>query len=417
MRTITTALLVFATLLGVAQSSLIVYSPEGKKFNVMLNGVDETQSPQSNVEMHSLQPARYAMRITMEENGQVIEKSVYLEDNMEYRMEIKDKSKSGLSKGMRHVNAFLEQKEVEEEAPAEYVVRLVSQRELAGAPAPTYTEHPTTTTTVQTTVGTNTTTSHSQSESVSVSMNVSPTGASVSTTTTSTQSGGGTATSSNSVPAGGEISAQLQGQTIVLGDGRVINWKYTNISGMVGSEIEMKVPVQAQVTISYDGKQAFKSEVPFVYREKDFKKFDAYFKLSVVEANGTTWSVKMPHKKNNKVLLYSITGGGGQAVSATSSGCLAPMDPAAFSDAKGSIESKTFDDSKVQLAKQVAKSNCLSAEQVKQIMMLFTYEDDRLDFAKFAYPFTFDKGNYYKVNDAFEFELTIDELNEWLERQ
>jgi hypothetical protein len=49
-------------------------------------------------------------------------------------------------------------------------------------------------------------------------------------------------------------------------------------------------------------------------------------------------------------------------------------------------------------------------------MLLFTFENNRLDFAKFAYAYTFDTGNYYLVNDAFTFETSIDELNAYISR-
>jgi hypothetical protein len=47
-------------------------------------------------------------------------------------------------------------------------------------------------------------------------------------------------------------------------------------------------------------------------------------------------------------------------------------------------------------------------------MMLFSFEGTRLDFAKFAYGRTYDIGNYYMVNDAFTFETSIDELNDYI---
>jgi hypothetical protein len=50
-----------------------------------------------------------------------------------------------------------------------------------------------------------------------------------------------------------------------------------------------------------------------------------------------------------------------------------------------------------------------------KVMMTFDFEASKLDFAKYAYDFTYDQGNYYVVNDAFGFELTIDELNDYLE--
>ena len=96
-------------------------------------------------------------------------------------------------------------------------------------------------------------------------------------------------------------------------------------------------------------------------------------------------------------------------------GCNYPMTDSDFNEAKQSVKSKTFEDSKLQIAKQIAKANCLLASQVKQIMKLFDYEESKLDFAKYAYKYTYDLNNYYKVNDAFEYELTIEELDKYIE--
>lgn len=95
--------------------------------------------------------------------------------------------------------------------------------------------------------------------------------------------------------------------------------------------------------------------------------------------------------------------------------CPGPMASHEFSSAKGSIESKTFEDDKLRIAKQVTKNNCLSSSQVAQVMGLFTFEDSRVEFAKYAYDFVYDSNNYYKVNDAFEFSFSIDELDEYIE--
>ncbi|MEI6767029.1 MAG: DUF4476 domain-containing protein [Bacteroidota bacterium] len=98
-------------------------------------------------------------------------------------------------------------------------------------------------------------------------------------------------------------------------------------------------------------------------------------------------------------------------------GCAWPMAGTDFDAAKKSITSKTFEDSKLTVAKQIVGANCITAAQVKEVMLLFSFEDTRLQFAKFAYPYTYDQGNYFKVNDAFSFESTIDELNEFLNTQ
>jgi hypothetical protein len=95
-------------------------------------------------------------------------------------------------------------------------------------------------------------------------------------------------------------------------------------------------------------------------------------------------------------------------------GCPWPMSPEEFYQVKGSIESKSFDDSKLIIAKQVIAANCLLCSQVKEIMLLFSFEDTRLELAKYAYGYTYDLGNYYRLNDAFTFESTIEELNQYI---
>lgn len=96
-------------------------------------------------------------------------------------------------------------------------------------------------------------------------------------------------------------------------------------------------------------------------------------------------------------------------------GCPYPMSDAEFSDAKQSISSKDFEESKMTTAKQVAGGHCFTAAQVKEVMGLFGFEDSKLTFAKFAYDHTYDIGNYYKVNDAFGFESSIDDLNHYIQ--
>ncbi len=95
-------------------------------------------------------------------------------------------------------------------------------------------------------------------------------------------------------------------------------------------------------------------------------------------------------------------------------GCPWPMNDGDFAGAKGSIQSKSFEDSKLTMAKQIFDHNCLLSSQVRDIMSIFEFEATRLDFAKYAYGRTFDIGNYYKVNDVFDFETSISDLNAYI---
>ena len=106
--------------------------------------------------------------------------------------------------------------------------------------------------------------------------------------------------------------------------------------------------------------------------------------------------------------VYSMPGYNGPV------GCPWPLSRQDFDGVKNSIASKSFDETKLTVAKQVIASNCLLSSQVKEIMALFSFEETRLDLAKYAYGYTFDIGNYYKVNDSFSFSSSIDELDAYI---
>jgi hypothetical protein len=102
---------------------------------------------------------------------------------------------------------------------------------------------------------------------------------------------------------------------------------------------------------------------------------------------------------------------------AVSEGCSTAMTPSEFESAKKSINNKSVADDKITLSKQILKANCVSVKQVLGFMQLFSFEENKLEFAKMAYPKTVDKGNYYQINDGFTYSTSIDELNTFLEQQ
>jgi hypothetical protein len=95
--------------------------------------------------------------------------------------------------------------------------------------------------------------------------------------------------------------------------------------------------------------------------------------------------------------------------------CASSMAPASFSKAKENISSNSFEDSKMTVAKQVTKANCMTAAQIVEVMGLFSFEDSKLQYAKYAYDYCYNQGDYYEVNSAFTFESSIEDLNQYLE--
>jgi inosine/xanthosine triphosphate pyrophosphatase family protein len=73
-----------------------------------------------------------------------------------------------------------------------------------------------------------------------------------------------------------------------------------------------------------------------------------------------------------------------------------------FINAKTKIISQTSDAKKLEEAKAMTDKNNLSTEQVKAIVEIFLFEENRFKYAKHAYPKTVDQDNYGLVVEALE---------------
>lgn len=88
-----------------------------------------------------------------------------------------------------------------------------------------------------------------------------------------------------------------------------------------------------------------------------------------------------------------------------------------FEDACVALKNESFDNTRLTLAKQIVSANPLSAAQVVEICKLFSFESNRLDFAKFAYPYCVDKNKYYLVNAAFSYDSSKRDLDAFIKKQ
>jgi len=85
-----------------------------------------------------------------------------------------------------------------------------------------------------------------------------------------------------------------------------------------------------------------------------------------------------------------------------------------FVKAKESLRREWFENKRLETAKQIIDQNYFTSQQVKEMVLLFTYENNRLDIAKYAYGKTVDKGNYFIMNDAFTFNSNKEKLSEYI---
>ena len=85
-----------------------------------------------------------------------------------------------------------------------------------------------------------------------------------------------------------------------------------------------------------------------------------------------------------------------------------------FAQAKESLRREWFENTRLVTAKQIIDQNYFTSQQVKEMVLLFTYENNRLEIAKYAYGKTVDKGNYFIINDAFTFNSNEEKLSEYI---
>ena len=90
------------------------------------------------------------------------------------------------------------------------------------------------------------------------------------------------------------------------------------------------------------------------------------------------------------------------------------MSPKDFDEAYAMIQHESFDDTRLAIAKQVVAYNKMTINQIAQIARLFSFESNRLDFAKFTYPYCIEKNKYYLLYDVFDHDSSKHELNEYI---
>jgi hypothetical protein len=105
------------------------------------------------------------------------------------------------------------------------------------------------------------------------------------------------------------------------------------------------------------------------------------------------------------------------AAAPANKGCVLAMSSSDFEKGKLTVSKQSFAESMMKSAKQMTKVNCMSIKQIRDIMDLFSFEESKLEYAKFAYEYCVDKKNYFQLTEAFSFSSSSDSLNEFLDAQ
>jgi hypothetical protein len=348
----------FALNASAQKSNLVFFAENGEKFTIVMNGLRYNETPQTNVRINDLMPAVYKVKAIFEDPTLgVVTKTIPLDPFLEYNFNIRPKKTTAVGKTVKgmgnQVARDLNMKDSSDVKDSDAKENYVMRFVSQTPLAMPVQQYQPAPVQQQVVVAPPPTYSPA------------PTGTVQQTTTTTVRSSGTPVQTTVVAPVGG------------------VNMSVNDPDMGVNFNMSVGVPVGGTVVTSG----------------------------GTVQQTTTTTTYGTPVQQQVVQQQYVMPGYNGPI------GCPWPMDQNAFGGAVSTINGQSFESNKLQVAKQAFASNCMTSAQVGQIMQLFSFEDSRLDFAKFAYGHTYDLGNYYQINSAFTFSSSVDELNDFIAAQ
>lgn len=397
------------------QMNAVIYSEEGEKFIVYLNGESQNDQPKANVKMQGLTSEFFQCRIDFEDASlpDFSNNNFACHQGMEVTYIIKKNKKGEYVLRYYTENPISATTSVNTDNP---------NKQFAVADDPNYEQSQ------------NSTSGNTQNTGGNVSMN---------TNTTGTTGGVGVNISANDGQNTGQVGMNISvkdgqvGMNISAKDGQNGGQVGMNISakdGQNGGQVGMNISAgdgqnggQVGMNISAgDGQNGGNVSMNMNVDGVNFgmnmnvdgadlgTTQNVNTKVTSTTTTTNTTKINGVETTNQTTTNQTTNTGNGKVVVSGNSGCSKSMDDASFAKAVQNVSSKGFDETKLSTAKQIIKANCFTSEQVKTMLSVFGFEETKLDFAKFAYDYCFDTNNYYIINDAFGFDSTIEELNEFL---
>lgn len=93
------------------------------------------------------------------------------------------------------------------------------------------------------------------------------------------------------------------------------------------------------------------------------------------------------------------------------------MDDATFTTFLTKMKDKGFDNQRLDFVKSTMKNNWFTTDQVLQMIQTFSFENNKVDFAKVIWHKTTDKGSFFKIYEAFTFSSSEKSVQEYVDAQ
>lgn len=363
-------------------ANAVVFTENGEKFTLYLNGEKQNETPQSNVKMKGLTGEFYQARVDFEDAklGDFSNNNFAVQKGVEATYMIKLNKKG------------------------EYVMRFASQSEIASTSS----------------AGSTSTAEDSEAKRIADvdDMAVEEKSQSTNTAVEIEDNNGGeevveTTTTTTAKPAGDKSGEKVAvdmnvggfnfGMNVeVSGDGDAVDMD-TNVEETTTTKTTTTTSKNGVATTTTSGSTTnTKNGVTTTTKTGGTTTGKVTTSTTIKETPAKP--VESPAKPKEDVVIVTST-----------SGCAKSMSASAFATAKKSVEDKGFDETRLSTAKTIVKANCMTAAQIKEMCDVFGFEETKLSFAKYAYDYCTDQESYYLVSETFGFSSSTDELNKYIE--
>src|SRR5690606_11601157 len=98
-------------------------------------------------------------------------------------------------------------------------------------------------------------------------------------------------------------------------------------------------------------------------------------------------------------------------------GCPWPLKDEELNEVKLKINNLSIDDRKIDVYNDFRLSKldfCITIEQLRSIIILFEYDEFKMEIVKNSYPFIYDKDNILLLEKDFSYQNSFDELKKQL---
>lgn len=151
----------------------------------------------------------------------------------------------------------------------------------------------------------------------------------------------------------------------------------------------------------------------------DLKAYTAKRQPPVVAKKENTTTTTTNNTNNNTTTTTTTNNNNTSTVSTatTTTTGPTPMTDQDFAVAKRQVEGESFESSKLRRAKQMSDANYLLCSQIKELLDVLGFESSKLEYAKYAYPKTYDQANYEIVKTGLQHSKSKEDVAAFLKTQ